>query len=498
MKQSRLTLASKMDFLNTQIINQYQENLKPCILGCVLVFCSLFTENSLAQNLSSNQDSDTNNVITYCVDPSWQPYEALEQQKHSGISSDYLQYFIDFTGIKLKLIQTSSWVETLELLKSGHCHLTPMLNESENRKKYLSFSDTYFTAPNVLVSLREEPFLQNLTHVENRSVAIVKGYRLIDYIQKYFPNIKLTFVDNETEGLKLVSEGEIKLFIGSMLSVNHKIKKGGLSKLKIAGWAGPEDKLKLAVIKSKQKILPMINQAIASITESRHLDIYRKWQSIEVTKTTNYALWWQSIAVISVLFLLILLRQRSINKYNVKLRKKNNHLNELKNKLEIANQKLKFSANHDPLTQLYNRQYFNETLEKDHREHKEGVTLTIIDIDYFKDINDKFGHSAGDQILQALSKILTLHIRETDFLARWGGEEFVIVSKQSNLNSANQLSIRIQKAISEYNFPYCKTLSCSFGIAEHTSKENILHCFERADQALYKAKKQGRNQICHD
>ncbi len=466
-----------------------------CLFTCLLAN-SVWTNNAWANNNLNINNTVNKETINYCIDPSWQPYEGLEQQKHIGISSDYLNYFASNSGFTLQLIKTNSWLETLQLLKSGHCHLTPMLNKSEERSKYLSFSDIYFTAPNVLVSLRNQPFLQDLAHVENRSVAIVKGYRLIEYIKQYFPTIQLSFVSDEQQGLDYVAKGKVKLFIGSMLSVNSNIVKEGLSELKIAGWAGPEDRLRLAVIKSKKHLLPSINQAIANITESKRLEIYRKWHNIKVIDKINYKLWWQSIGIVSVLFFSLLLRNRTINRYNLKLKAKNTALNKLTMQLEQVNKKLKFTANHDPLTQLYNRQYFNEKLANNHREHKEGVTLIIIDIDNFKDINDQYGHCAGDQILMILSKILRQQLREEDLLARWGGEEFVIISTQSNVNSAKQLSSRIQAAINQHTFPYCKKLSCSFGVAEHHNKESISTCFERADKALYQAKDQGRNQVC--
>ena len=488
--------SQEMDVINLMIYTPVNSKLLSRVIVFFTLCACLMTPFTSAHEDKKSAVKNQLGVINYCVDPSWQPYEGLENNKHVGLSSDYLDYFANYTGMKLKLIQTSSWLETLELLKNGTCHLTPMLNESEKRKHYLSFSETYFTAPNVLVSLRDQPFLQDLAHVENRSVAIVKGYRLIDYIQEYFPNIELTFVENEQEGLNLVASHQVDLFIGSMLSVHSNIIQEGLSQLKIAGWAGPEDRLKLAVIKSKQALIPDINKAIASIAESRRLEIYRKWHNIELVETVDYDLWWKSIAVATVLFFAVMIWNRAIYRYSQELKEKNASLNQLKVELELANKKLKFSANHDPLTQLYNRQYFNEKLSQEHRQHKEGVTLIIIDIDYFKAINDKYGHIAGDQILMVLSKILTKQLRESDLLARWGGEEFVIVSKQSNLDSAKYLCSRIKKAINDYTFPYCKELSCSFGIAEHQSKENILDCFERADQALYQAKKQGRNQIC--
>ena len=90
-------------------------------------------------------------AIDYCVAPDWLPYEAIRDGKHVGISSDYLAILAEKLNVDFRLVPTNTWLETLEFLQQGKCHLVPILNASESRSQYLKFSEVYFSAPNVLV-----------------------------------------------------------------------------------------------------------------------------------------------------------------------------------------------------------------------------------------------------------------------------------------------------------------------------------------------------------
>lgn len=470
------------------------------LFGLAYIIFGLVSHHAIVQAEQRPEDIFTSEIsIKYCIDPDWMPYEAVVSGEHIGISSDYLKDIKDLTGFNFVLLKTKSWTETIELLKSGECQLTTMINRSPSRELYLDFSDVYFTAPNVLVSLKDEPFLQGFENIGSRTLAITKSYRIMEYVTLYFPKIKTIAVDNEKDGLNLVASGNADLFVGSMLSVNNYIQQVELYDLKIAGWAGPEDKLSIATTKNMSQILASINMAISQIDEKRRIEIFNKWNNISVIEKADYQLYWKTLLVLAVIFTLFMIRYRSIAHYNDKLTHKNNQLEKLKIELERKNKELEFFSNHDPLTKLYNRNYFNSAFNKNLRTKKDkntSTSLIIIDIDNFKKINDQFGHKIGDDILAALSKIFAKTVRASDIVARWGGEEFVIMCNQSTINEAHQLCERITYSIKDFDFQPVKNLTCSFGIAEMKNNEPMMSCFERADKALYQAKEQGRNQIC--
>jgi len=180
-------------------------------------------------------------------------------------------------------------------------------------------------------------------------------------------------------------------------------------------------------------------------------------------------------------------------------------VNERTDELENVNIKLKeqleytnYIANHDKLTSLYNRYMFDEALEKEIKRAKRythPLSFIITDLDYFKNINDTYGHQTGDKILIELASILLENIRDIDILARWGGEEFVIILPDTDKEQAFSLAEKLRSIIQKNSFEQNISLTCSFGVTtfhEDDTKDSI---FARMDKALYQAKELGRNNV---
>lgn len=439
-------------------------------------------------------------TIPYCVDPDWMPYEGIDQGKHVGISSGFLELIEEQTDWQFQLVPTDSWQQTLAYLKQQRCVFTTMLNYTPRRAEFLYFSDIYSRSPNVLVSRREQPFLQNMEQVGDRSLAIPRGYRLLDYVRQNYPKIRIILAETEQQGLEMVSSGEVDLFIGSMYSINARIQQSGLFNLKIAAWAGPEEQFRMAVTENSKWMLPELNRLLAQISDDYRARLYRQWSNIAVLKQTDRGLTWQLLVVVTLVFGALLARYRWISKYNRELTAKNQQLEKLRNQLLETNRELEFISTHDPLTKLYNRHYFHRHFAPEHRsDAMQGHTsLIVIDIDFFKDINDRHGHSVGDSILSDLASLLMEGAREIDLVARWGGEEFMIVCPDTDCVQARHLCERLASAMTVYPFSAGVRLSCSFGLTELKPGESIWSAFDRADQALYRAKSEGRNRICCD
>lgn len=158
----------------------------------------------------------------------------------------------------------------------------------------------------------------------------------------------------------------------------------------------------------------------------------------------------------------------------------------------------------DPLTKIPNRIAYNERIEQEYERWKRSKTplcMAVVDIDHFKSINDKYGHAAGDKTLQVIAKQLRANLRKTDFLARWGGEEFVMLFPDSELGSLQPALEKIRAKLEGLPFKFKQqpvTITASFGVTQFSGKDNIEAVFERADKHLYTAKNNGRNQIVHD
>lgn len=174
-------------------------------------------------------------------------------------------------------------------------------------------------------------------------------------------------------------------------------------------------------------------------------------------------------------------------------------LNVLKNELTHA----RMEATTDSLTGLLNRRGFENQIKKilnDRRRNGTNFSIVIVDIDHFKDINDKYGHLFGDKILKVFAKMLQEKTRSTDYTARFGGEEFILLLPETALDNAYNVSEHIRTSIEKLQVRHTKTgevvksLTASFGVACHRFDEPLESLLDRCDQAMYKAKETGRNQ----
>ena len=153
----------------------------------------------------------------------------------------------------------------------------------------------------------------------------------------------------------------------------------------------------------------------------------------------------------------------------------------------------------DPLTGIYNRRKFHEVLQYEiSRKYRYDTDLSVVmcDIDYFKKINDIYGHHAGDNVLKAITKMIKENIRDSDVFARWGGEEFAILMPNTGIISARMVAKKLQLEISATDFPDVGRVTASFGVALFNSNSDTADNFiNRSDKALYKAKDGGRNDV---
>lgn len=182
-------------------------------------------------------------------------------------------------------------------------------------------------------------------------------------------------------------------------------------------------------------------------------------------------------------------------------------LKKLQDELKRSNELLLELSNTDHLTGLFNRRYMMEALDKEvHRSIRKGGALSLImlDIDHFKRVNDEFGHLQGDAVLQMVALLLQKELRSYDCAARYGGEEFVAILPDSSLKEAIFVAERIRLAVQNTKFsgsPATLHLTASLGVACFSPEQPLTvdGFIKRADDALYRAKANGRNRIeCHD
>ncbi|XOV80394.1 MAG: diguanylate cyclase [Aestuariibacter sp.] len=437
-----------------------------------------------------------NPKLTYCIDTDWLPYEALQDGQHVGMSKDYLYLVAEKAGIDLQLLNTSSWQESIRHLKNGKCHLTPFLNRSPNREQYLEFSHILFEAPNVIITHGDGIPIPSLAVIKNEKVGAVRGYRLHEYITQSYPDVPVYEVPSEIAGIRLLAAGDIDVMVGSMHTIVEHIQKNGLHNLRITGWLGLDDELRIGVGKDHVHLLESINKAISEISATQHNEIYRRWNNVKVVKEVDYGLLIKVVIPILLLTIILLVRHFMAVRYGKRIEQKNKELLNLQASLKNKNNKLHYLSTHDPLTDLYNRVQISAEAEELIRRKKRGIhgcSLVFIDIDDFKYLNDHFGHNIGDSILKQFADVVKKCIRETDIIGRWGGDEFVVLCPGASLDEAQHFANRLQGALDQATFEQGANVKCSIGLSELAIEDSLKQWLERADNAMYEAKSSGKH-----
>ena len=153
-------------------------------------------------------------------------------------------------------------------------------------------------------------------------------------------------------------------------------------------------------------------------------------------------------------------------------------------------------ATTDVLTQLDNRMKIDDELAikyANFKRYERVFSIIMLDIDYFKAVNDNYGHQIGDNVLKTISMILKKHSRSIDIVGRWGGEEFLIICGETGLKGAYILAENIRIRIESYPFEHNGNITVSLGIAQVEENLSIDGLIKNADKALYEAKDNGRN-----
>ena len=172
---------------------------------------------------------------------------------------------------------------------------------------------------------------------------------------------------------------------------------------------------------------------------------------------------------------------------------KQNFQNERTRFQELAN-----VAYTDSLTKTFNRLKFDELAKIEFLSAEKfdlPLSIAIVDIDHFKLFNDKYGHLVGDEVLVMLAQYINDSLRNTDIFARWGGEEFVILFKSTNLEDAKLVSEKLRDGVSKLKHELAGNITASFGLTQYKYGDTLTKMFKRCDDALYKAKANGRDRV---
>jgi len=424
--------------------------------------------------------------ITMCVDPAWMPYESInEQGKHIGLAADFMQLFASKIGTPIELVATKMWPESLDYARARKCDILSLLNKTPERSEYLNFTESYLDATVVLVAREDVVYLDGFNALSGRTLGIVKGYVYESHVRANYPDVRLVYVDNFDEALKRVSKGELFAAVDSLLIATHHMQALGLSNLKIAGQTDFVHKLRVGVRNDDPQLLFIMQKALDATSQVERNKIFQRWFTVRFEHGTNYMILWQVLGGGFLLFVLMFYRAYVQNRFNQKLKAKNIEL--------------EYLSQTDPLTGVYNRLKTDVLLDQEFersRRYNRNLSVVMFDLDFFKQVNDTYGHQTGDRVLVAASSLVQAHIRKHDVLGRWGGEEFLILCPETDVQGAERLAENLRQQLESLDLGEVGAITASFGIAQLGRTEDIKRLIGYADNALYEAKQKGRNQVC--
>ncbi|MFT7002761.1 MAG: polar amino acid transport system substrate-binding protein [Sulfurimonas sp.] len=435
--------------------------------------------------------------ITMCIDPDWLPFEKMENGKHIGLSAEYFKLFEKEIGIPITLLPTKTWSESLKAGQERKCDIFSLVMPTKKRRKFLDFTAPYFETPLVIVTTLDEFFIDDITSIIDKKIAIIKGYSYGEILKEKYPKMKFVEVQNIKEGLQKVVDKELFGFIGTFASAGYNIQMNHIGELKIAGKFDDKWSLSIGVRNDEPILRSIFNKAISQVSTEEKQEFLTKWISVNYDKKVDYTLILASIAGIVFLFisiLFIVLRVNSKLKKEIKIRKE-------------TEKKLQEISITDELTTLYNRRYFNEIFPRlinSAKRENLNICFAVMDIDYFKAYNDTYGHVSGDNALKSVALSLKRSLsRADDYCFRLGGEEFGILFKGLNKEQSIELIERVKQDIENLKIVHEKSsvnkyLTASFGliITDAKSVEDEKELYKEADALLYKAKENGRNKVC--
>jgi len=435
--------------------------------------------------------ADRGQALTICVDPDWLPLEALnDDDEHIGIAADTFTLFSERSDIEFTPLPVDTWAESVEAARQRHCDLFSMAMETPERRRYMNFTAPYVELPSVLVGRIEAPFISSLDDMGDQPIGVVEEYAFAELLKTLYPDLKLVEVHNEKEGLRQVQERELAGHLTTLSTASYNMQEMGLADLKVIGRVPVDWALGVGTRNDEPELFSIMQKLVASLTEEERKAIEQQWAGIRLEQTVDYTLVFQLTVAGLILLGLLVYWNRKLGRLN--------------RQLATANDRLAHLSVTDDLTQIGNRSYFDREFSKSFhwcQRHKAGFAIAMVDADHFKEINDTYGHDAGDRCLVALADTMKTHFRrDTDRLTRFGGEEFVIFT---SFTDRDELITRLEgfrKALAE------QTTTCngqqirftvSVGLATGTPGKDTLPAefLRRADKALYLAKQNGRNRL---
>nr|WP_321501000.1 transporter substrate-binding domain-containing protein [uncultured Dethiosulfovibrio sp.] len=269
--------------------------------------------------------------VLMCVDPDWEPYEKLARDGvYSGIAADLIGLISQRIGVSVDVVPTASWPDSIARVKAGDADVLAFLNRTDDRAKWLLFTESYFTDPNVFITREDHPFISDPARLTNETVVLPKGTGVEEVIRRNYPDLKIFLVESEAEAFSMVSRKKADMTVRSLAVAAYTIRKEGYFNLKVAGELSLyTNHFRMAVVKSLPMLRDILDKGVGTITPRDVQEAFNRHVSITVQSAVNYGLLVRVSLAFLTLFTLGLF-------FHLKLRRLNRVLADRQRKLEAV------------------------------------------------------------------------------------------------------------------------------------------------------------------
>lgn len=420
--------------------------------------------------------------IRVAVKSAWMPIEfKLESERHRGVSVDYLNAISQLLNVNFTVIDfpEDSEPESVDVV-SG------VIGSKTIYPDYRALSQPFLVVPFAIYVNRNQSQTEQvntLDGLKGKRVAVFKHSVLSKRISENYPEIKQVLVNIADEAFQLLEAGDVTAYVGNELVVDYHVSVHRMSYVQKVGVTPFSSNIYMAVHKDHEELASIIEKALLVIGQNNR-EILDSWQLQDVSDSKSLRLIAVLVAIIFSLGLFKLWRlSQSIKRQKVE-----------------SQEQMWHQANYDHLTNLPNRHLLQNRLEQAMAQadrSKLPVGVLFIDLDNFKHVNDSSGHSVGDLLLSEAAKRIARCVRHDDTVARFGGDEFMVV--MTDVRDIAVLERSCQKILDSLQQPFLINkdtffISASIGVTLYpndgaTYEELLSH----ADQAMYEAKKVGKN-----
>ncbi len=441
----------------------------------------IYNDNTFMFN-KSEKNYIKDNPISVLTTLDKKPY-SYETNKLQGIEIDLINLFRDKFNSKINIIEKPKNVDILKSIQTNSKFINFHYNENFNTEKI--YTNVITKLKNGIVTSTNTRYIQDIELLENKTLLVLKDKTIYNKLKRTYPNLLFVYSNDYDNALKQVNKKKAFAVIGNLSILSHKLVDNNLDKLKISGTIPFESNLRFELDKRDERLRDILNKAIKRIEQNEIKRIKNKYKLVLYKEVKDYTWIYKYLLPLVILILISLFTNNRMRK-EIKRRK-------------VTENRLIDNANKDSLTKVSNRRKIEKVMSKLVKEAKENqgfeFSIIFLDIDDFKYINDTFGHSIGDDILVKFANIISLSIRKSDYIARWGGEEFIIILPNTNSENAYKLALNLKDLINNKDFGISKEITSSFGISQYCKGDTKTEIIKRADEAMYYIKRNGKNNI---